>query len=134
MKVLQSQVFIRYVKRLLIISVVLCTLAIIYHLLVPKDYQNPTMFYLLGFFFLIMVISHYISLRMIGDDLQRFIRIYMVSAMSRLLIYMAFIMIYIFRNPHNTTKFVIAFFILYVVFTTFEVREISRSIGKNNKE
>jgi hypothetical protein len=125
--------FIRYVKRLLIITAVLCVAAIGYHLLAPGHFQNPLMFHLLGFFFLIMVISHYISIRVIGGDLQKFIRIYMLSAMSRLLLYMAFILIYIFRNPHNTMNFVFTFFVFYVVFTTFEVREISSSIGKKSK-
>jgi hypothetical protein len=77
-----------------------------------------------------MVLGHYISIRVIGGDLQKFVRVYMLTAFSRLILYMVIILIYVFKNPDNTINFVITFFVFYVVFTTFEVREISRTMIK----
>jgi hypothetical protein len=131
MKVLKNKMFINYVQRLLIITALLSVSIIVFHLTAPKNYHNPLTFHLLGFFFLIMIISHYVSLKVMGNNVQKFIRTYMLSAVSRLMLYMIIILIYIFKNPQQTMNFVVTFFVFYVVFTTFEVREISKAIKKS---
>lgn len=129
MDVLRSKSFSSYIKRLLIVAAVLCVISIGYNLLTPLRFQNPFTFYLLGFFFLVMASSHYFVVKTVGVNIQKLIRVYMISAVSRLFIYLMIILAYIFKNPQGILNFVLTFFVFYVVFTSFEVKEMTKTFS-----
>lgn len=65
------------------------------------------------------------------DKPQAFIRTYMLSSSGKLFLYLAFMMVYALTHKDRAVPFILAFFILYAIFTMFDVIMSNRFFGKN---
>lgn len=130
----KNRLFAKYIRKLLVLTALLTLLIIVYHLLTPVSLHSSLAFYLPLFFFAIMAISHFVSIRIIQKNIKYFVNVYMVSAFARLIIYMVVVFLYVIKKPPDMINFVLIFFVLYIVFTAFEVREMNRSIRKTSSD
>jgi len=89
--------------------------------LIPPDYISPTLPFLLVFFTASTLLSFYFLEKKLIASASRFVTAFMANSMIRLMLYLAVIVVYALANRPDSVNFIISFFILYVVFTAFEV-------------
>jgi hypothetical protein len=92
-------------------------------LLVFTDYQvdiSPV-FFVVPFVLVITIVFHYYLLQAAKGEPKAFIGKFMASSGIKLMIYLAVIVFYVIWHPQNSTVFLTAFLISYIVFTFIEV-------------
>ncbi|HDJ33528.1 MAG TPA: hypothetical protein ENF21_05455 [Bacteroidetes bacterium] len=92
----------------------------------------PELIPMVFFFALATLLFHLYLLRVIRHNLQRFTLRFMVATGVKMLFYMIMAGLYLLLEPHRAIPFLIAFFLLYLLFTVFEISILVRSM-RNNK-
>ncbi|MCF8369588.1 MAG: hypothetical protein K9G76_11135 [Bacteroidales bacterium] len=113
----------------LIVFTIICVLGvygIVYF--IPGKYVTPTLPFLLVFFFAVTILIHFILLKVSTKKAINFINVFMLLTLGKLMLFLSIILAYVFINREDAVNFVMSFFILYVLFTVFEV---SQSLGLN---
>ena len=90
-------------------------------LFLPASYISPALPFLLVFFTAATLLSFYFLQKKLDASPTRFVTSFMAISMIRLLLYLAIIVVYALTNRPDSVNFIISFFILYVIFTVFEV-------------
>jgi hypothetical protein len=86
--------------------------------------------YMFVLFFGVTALTHYILLKTTRLSPMKFVSYYMLSTFVRLLVYLAAVLVYVILNKDHVINFIIAFFILYIFYTVFEVAHfISQTKG-----
>jgi len=111
----------KFLQHLLIYSAILGTIAIILYLLLPKEFITPALPFLFVFFAAITLISFLILLRSLNSKLSRFIHTFLITTIVKLILYIGMMILYVLLNPPDAVPFMITFFILYLLYTVFEV-------------
>lgn len=113
--------YITFLRKLIIFTIICSFIGfgIVYFL--PPEFITPTLPYLFLFFFSITTLVHFILLKVSQNKATNFINIFMLLTFGKLMLFLSIILIYIFLYRNDAVPFVITFFILYVVYTTFEV-------------
>jgi hypothetical protein len=83
--------------------------------------QPVHIYYLYLFFFVITALSHYLLLSSTSKRQQRFPAYFMGVTAFKLFTSMALIIVYALMYPPEAKKFLVGFFILYVLYTAFEI-------------
>lgn len=110
-----------FIKQLLILATITGLFIIAAILFIPADYVSPALPYLLVFFTAATIISYYFLQKKMSASPAGFITAFMANTTIRLMLYLAVIVIYALTNRPDSINFIISFFILYVIFTTFEI-------------
>ena len=121
-----------YIEKILILTAVLALLMVIAFLLIPQSISIALPF-LLAFFLGISIVSYKILQKKARNEPRRFITGFMAHTVVRMMIYLFIILAYGFIYRSDAVNFIIGFFILYTVFTFFEVMQfiaITRSAKK----
>lgn len=105
---------------------------LVFSFIVPQ-YYIPVLPWLLLFFFVFTLIIHAYQLNLSKKDFGKFSRSNMLVTFIKLVLYSVFAVVYIANDRENALTFVIALFLIYMVFTFVEVSEITR-ISKNHKK
>jgi hypothetical protein len=82
--------------------------------------------YLLLFFFVSNTLLFWLFNHAQQKKLSSFTNYFMIATFSKLLLYLAVIMIYVYFNRQDAVPFILTFFVYYVAFTFFEVMTISK--------
>lgn len=98
---------------------------LVFSLFIPQ-YYLPVFPYLLIFFLLVAILVHAYQLKLAKKDVGKFARSNMLITFFKLMLYSVFAIVYIANDKEHAFAFVIALFILYVVFSFVEVTEITR--------
>ena len=110
-----------FTKQLLILATITGLVFIALFLLIPPTYISPALPYLLVFFTAATLISFYFIQKKIEASPSGFVTAFMANSIIRLLLYLVIIVVYAFTHKYDAVNFIISFFILYLIFTTFEV-------------
>jgi len=112
----------RIFTRQLLILATLTGLAIIgLALIIPPAYVSPALPYLLMFFTAATLLSFYFLDKKSKVSASGFVTAFMANSAIRLLLYLGVIVIYALTHRADSVNFIISFFILYLIFTAFEV-------------
>ena len=134
--------YIIFLKKLLIFTIILALAGYFITFLLPDNYVTPTLPYLYVFFFAITLVVHYILLKLAEKKTPAFINFFMLVTFGKLIFFLTIILVYALLNRTDAIPFIIAFFILYVCFTVFEVilslshtklKRPSEEMGKDGK-
>ncbi len=82
---------------------------------------------------LVTVISHLRLMNAIELNVRRFNTVFLSIMSIKLFIYLTFILVCLLIDRTHALNFGLTFLILYVLFTLFEVTEISNFLKKNTK-
>lgn len=123
-----------YIKRFLIRLVVFSTLILIigiflFALIIP-EYYLPVYPFVFGFFIIVSMLIHMILLKANQKRTAQFVPYYMLSMFIKLMIYLAFMGIYVFADRTNAIPFLITFLSFYFLYTMFEVISILPVVRK----
>ena len=111
----------RFIVNLTVFSLVLGIFAYCLTYFLPVEYFSPALPFLFIFFFSASIIVFYFLVKSTEKNFSSFINRFMLTTFLKLMIYMTVLLLYIFSHKEDTVPFIIAFFILYLSYTVFEV-------------
>jgi len=111
-----------YTSKLLLITALLAIVGgLLFQFWIPQHYLDIFP-YTLVFFFLATWLSHYYVIRTISSKSSSFGIAFMISSTLRLFVYSGFIGAYLYFNRGNAKPFLVAFCLLYFIYTVIDVR------------
>ena len=115
---------IKFIKRISILSVVTATLIFLLTYIVPSIFITPTLPFLILFFFSAGIVVHFVFLKISNKKSAKFIGQYMLVTVIKNLVFIIVLLLYVFLNRYDAVRFIVAFFILYLIYTIFEIISI----------
>jgi hypothetical protein len=94
------------------------------YFILPKHYFTPALPGIFIFFLALTVAGFYLLVRSVHQKFIRFLNIYMLITIVKLILCIAVLVTYLFLNKHDAIPFGLWFFILYIFFTFFEVSSL----------
>jgi hypothetical protein len=129
-----KKVFQGFLQRIAILSVIIEVLSVVLYLLMPvKMYSHSTPFLVL-FFFAVNTGFYYIILKLTNNKFSRFVNMFMILTFAKLFLYIIVILVYALLNKADAFPFVITFFILYIIYTIFEIISFLNDQKKMEKQ
>jgi len=112
----------KFSVRLIVFSAIIAGLSVIMQLILPQ-YSTPALPFIVLFFFVVTLFTLYIVLRdNIGKNERRFVSSYMLSRIIKFFSCILFVVLYLtFCNENDHIRFVVAFLIIYFLYSIFEV-------------
>ena len=120
-----------YIKKILILTAILALGMAIAFFVIPGKISIALPF-LLAFFLGISILSYKILQKKARTEPRKFISGFLAHTMIRMLIYLFIILTYSFIYRSDAVNFIIGFFILYTIFTFFEVMQFI-AVTKNTQ-
>ncbi|MBW6491679.1 MAG: hypothetical protein K0B15_10865 [Lentimicrobium sp.] len=115
-----STLFNDFLKKILVLTGITAILIVLFYLFKPH-YISPALPFLLAFFMAVSVISFKILQKKAIHEPRKFVTGFLAHSVIRMMLYLIIIVSYAFLYRTDAIKFIIGFFILYLVFTGFEV-------------
>ena len=116
-----NSAYLSLLKRLLVFSLILGSIAVILFFLLPAKFITPTLPFLFPFFIAVTLISSYLLIKSSQKKFIRYLNVYLLTTVVRLFLYVAVMVTYIVLNKSDVIPFSITFFLLYLFYTVFEV-------------
>jgi len=121
-----------FLRRISILTIILAVISIGLYYLVPHKYITFTLPYQLVFFLAVYLFVFYIMLKSSYHKKKiKFISSFMLATTVKLLSFLAIILAYSFAVPEDAVQFIVTFFILYMIYTTFEIVSILKLMRNN---
>ena len=114
----------RYAKRLLLLTFAAGIVSLALFFILPHAWISPSLPFLFVFYYACSLISYIILDRSIRKKINRFVSVFMLATAVKLLLYVSVMIIYAFINRKDAIPFLLNFFVLYLVYTVFEVIQI----------
>ena len=111
-----------YILWLSVLTVILVFLGLLFFKTFLSEYYLPVYWFLLLLFYVIHAISQ--SIIVLGEKKHpfKFGNAYLVSFAIKFFSYLAFLVIYLIISESITMTFALVFFLLYLIYTVFDVR------------
>ncbi|HNY03098.1 MAG TPA: hypothetical protein PKG48_10945 [Bacteroidales bacterium] len=112
--------YVRFLKKLLLFTAILGAIALVIKYFATGIRLTPALPFLFCFFIATTLLSYYYLERATRQRFARFVNIFLLSILLKLLVYAGVLAAYAFLNREDTVPFIFAFFILYICYTVFE--------------
>lgn len=110
-----------FLIRELILTVLVSFIAIILFNAFLSDYYLPIFWVILALIAILTALFHYSIIQVKEKGVTKFSTRFMMVSGVKMIIYLALIVSYVFSNSEKATPFLISFFVLYLIYTVFEV-------------
>jgi len=124
-----------FLRTLIIATLIVVVVSLIFFASMPAWYYPPVFPYLVAFFFVTTLVVYHFMLKSLEKRPARFINIFLLTTMLKLFAFMTFMVVYALLNREMARPFIIAFFILYIIYTIIEVvslLKVNRLYGNGN--
>ncbi len=121
-----SQLFFSFTRNLILYTGIIAVLAIIINHYLPFRWRTPALPYLILLFFSINIVIHYVLLKASEKKISGFVNYYLVTTLVKLSLYILVLVVYIYWHRSDALAFGVTFFILYLLYTLFEVYSLTR--------
>jgi hypothetical protein len=118
-----------FLLKLFIFSAVIGLISFILKWLLPAGTLSPSLPFLVIYFFIISAVVHYALLKSTTYSARRFVSYFMLATFVKFFIYVITVFAYAYFNRSDLLPFVISFFVLYILYTIFEVLAIIKKAG-----
>ncbi len=122
-----------FLKKALLFCLILAGISLLLFSSLLKEHYLKIYPLQFGLIALVTVVSHLKLMNAIQLNIRKFNTIYLAIMSMKLFLYILFIMVCLLIDRSRAIEFVMAFLILYIFFTVFEVLEISNFLKKNTK-
>ena len=109
-------------KKLLILFAVVEAIYLACMYFLPQEYVSRTTPVLPIFFTAITFLIHKSLMRTIDKPQQKFMQMFMIITVVKLLGLLTMVLIYSILNPNDAINFIAYFFVCYLIFSVFEAR------------
>lgn len=116
--------YLQFIIRLTILSLALVLIAYILSRLLPPRIISPALPYLFLLFYVIGALVHFVLLRITALNPRKFVSYFMLATFFKLMNYLIVILVYTLYVKEGILPFILSFFILYIIYTVFEVATI----------
>ena len=126
--------FYDFLRTLVVVTLIVIALSFVLFSIIPAWYYPPVYPFLLAFFFLATLIVYHYMLKSLEKRPASFVNVFLLTTMLKLLLYMVFMVVYSLFNREVARPFIVAFFILYVIYTVLEVisiLKVNKYVGNN---
>lgn len=121
----------KFALQLSMVAVIGLALVYLLQSVEPANWHTPHAWVLVAFFYL-MGIGFYGGLIYSTDgDPKAFIRFYLAGTTIKLFVLLAVLVLFSLALPQSARGFIIKFFILYLIFTAFEVHYLYKKYKSN---
>ena len=121
-----KSVFLKFVKNMLGYTAILIAIALGLTFLLPHSCFTPALPYLFAFFMAVTISGYYLLIKATNKRFLRFLNFYLLITMAKLLLFVAVMVIYILNHKWDAIPFGLSFFILYLLYTAFEVVALTK--------
>jgi len=111
----------RFLIRLIILSLITGLIAFLLSRFTREGTVTSAFPGLLLMFFTITAVVHYVLLRITALNPRKFVGYFMLATTLKLLVYIIVVFAYLFIVRTGILQFILAFFILYIIYTVYEV-------------
>jgi len=123
----------QFIAKLTLLTIGIALIGWLVFSLFFPDYYLPILPYLLVFFYLVTIGIHSYQLRLAKKDIGKFTRSNMLITFFKLIIYSVVAVVYIALDKTNAVPFVLCLMVLYLIFTFFEVSELTKITRSDKK-
>lgn len=116
-----KDLFRRFLLRISVISAVLLALSILLYFFFPAGIISPATPFMVMFFYMTTLALYYLLMKAAQNRFPRFVNRFMILTVSKLLLFLILIVVYVLLNKSDALLFVLAFFVLYIIYTVLEV-------------
>jgi hypothetical protein len=116
--------FTAYIKRILLFSLIILIISALLFVFLLKPYFLPVYILLFLLNLIISIITFGIIAKNINQKSAKFTNVFISVTGIKFLVYLGIYASYIFVYKENAIPFTIAFFILYLAYSIFEITEI----------
>lgn len=121
----------RFSKNLIILTGILSVAGGALFFLLPSVI-TPALPWLILFFLFSTFLIFYMLLKASSGKFNRFTNLFMIVTVVKLLLLLGIITVYLFINKDDAIRFAVSIFILYLIYSAFEVLWLLK-INKQNK-
>ncbi len=125
-----NEQFSAYLKKILLLAAVTTIIMLLVHLAIPGRVSMALPF-LLAFFLGVSIISFKLLQKKAVEEPRKFITNFLAHTVIRMMIYLVVLVTYALLFRTDAVNFIIGFFILYIIFTFFEVMQFIALTKKN---
>jgi hypothetical protein len=122
-----------FLKKVLLLCLVVTGLSVVLFDTILKGLYLTVFPLELAIVVLVTIVGHLRLMKSIEFNMRKFSTIYLSTMSLKLLVYFLFILTNLLVDRSNAINFVVSFLILYIIFTIFEVIEISNFLKKYPK-
>jgi hypothetical protein len=115
------KVFKNIMLRIILITIGIGILLFIAPEIGLSQYVHPQKWMILAFFFAISYFNHILMQFGFANNRENFVKYYLGSITSRMILSLIFIGIFLYSNIPNPYIFLLDFFVLYLCYTGFEI-------------
>lgn len=112
----------KYTRKLMVYTIVLAVAGYLASLFLPPRFVSPAIPFLYIFFFSVALIHHFLLIKSIRSNPKRFINRFMILTFGKLLLYFSLIVSYSLFVRSDAIAFILAFAVLYLFYTVFEIK------------
>lgn len=113
-----------FVIRALIVTAAISVLYALAILYLPAEYISPATPWIIIFFLIITLSIFYYQLMASIKRVSKFVNFFMIAIGLKLIAFLIIITLYAFLNKADAVNFIISFFIIYLIFTVFEILQL----------
>ena len=124
--------FRKFIFREFVFAIILALIAFVLFQTILIEYYLPVFWILFGLINVFTAIFHYSVLQVSEKEPSKFSSRFMMVSGIKMIIYLMIIVFYAFSFPEKAKIFLISFFILYSLYTVFEVIFILNYFKKRN--
>ena len=122
--------FFNFYKKSTLLSILLFVTGLVtFSFLIPEFYL-PVFPFLLLFFYLLSLLLQFLLYKIAKMKISNFAARFMAITMMKMFLLLILALVYIFLNKEEAIAFIVVFFLLYVIFTILEVRDIMKFTAK----
>jgi hypothetical protein len=119
--------FVVFLKKITILSLCIGALIVISRFMLPAKYFSPALPFILVLFYASNIIVFNILIKATAKRINNFINYFMISSFLKLMLYIVVLSVYVFLNKQDAIPFTIGFFLMYIIFTVFEVTSLLKT-------
>jgi hypothetical protein len=116
--------FRRFVNQALVITVILAAIYAIALVYAPPQFLSPAIPLIIIFFLVLTLSIFHLQLKASVNRLSKFVNVFLMATGLKLLGFLVIIGVYSFFNKADAVNFIISFFLVYLVFTIFEIVQL----------
>lgn len=120
----------RFIRTLIVTTIAVILAGLLIYAMLPSSYYTPVFPYMVAFFFFATLVVFHFMIRALEKRPAKFVNIFLVTTMLKLFAYMAVMVTYALLNRTEARPFIVAFFVLYIIYTIVEVATL---LNENHK-
>lgn len=125
---------INYLKNIVLLTLIILLLGRIIFKQFGIENAVSHLYFLTTLFFVVSGAFHFLLANFINKRPQKFIQIFLILTVIKILIYLSVLLVYIFKTENDLKSFLFTFLTLYLSYTAFEVIQLTKWLKNKGSE